>query len=352
MAVCNLLQHNRVYLGCKFWDYSIIRSRRTKEVLNFKERNSSNMFNDPDFFWKNFRLGTELQISGSFIYNALHTLDNMQTFYYEAECFEFLYNLSVGLERLQKIAIILLEHDTAPAQEEFEKTLITHNHIELLHRIKKKRKLNLGKQHIKFLGLLDNFYNSARYDRYNLSSVYRPPQDQRGLIQFISDELKVEIKTGLPFSTGVTAKMRKFIGKLIEKFTTQLYDIIRSEAHRVGTATYEITHNTKAFKIFIAKEFDFEKEKLMQREISLFLLKNLPNDGLKKHIDQIKSLQFGQLHTNQYFESMFNYHNDRSVIDEMEYLYEENEIKYARIEQIMAIGSETNFDLLDYIDED
>lgn len=309
-------------------------------------------FNDPNYFWKNFRLGTELQISGSFIYNALYTLDNMQTFYHEAECFEFLYNVSVGLERLQKIVVILLEHDINGSQEEFERSLITHNHLELLHRIKKKQKLNLGKQHIKFLGLLDSFYNTARYDRYNLSSVYRPPQDQRGFIQFISDELKVDIKTGLPFSTGVTDKMRKFIGKLIEKFTTQLYDLIRNEAYRLGTATYEIAHNSKAFKIFIAKEFDFRKEKLMQREVSLFLLKNLPEDGLKKYINQLEPLEFGQLHTNQYFESMFNYHNDRSVMDEMEYLYEENKIKHSRVEEVMAIGSNTNFDHFEYFDEE
>jgi hypothetical protein len=309
-------------------------------------------FNDPNFFWKDFRLGTELQISGSFIYNAIYTLENMQTFYYEAECFEFLYNLSVGLERLQKIAVILLEHDSALSQEQFEKTLITHNHLELLHRIKKKRKLNLGKQHIKFLQLLDSFYNSARYDRYNLASVYRPPQDQRGLIQFISEELKIEIKTGLPFSTGITDKMRKFVGKLIEKLTTQLYDIIRGEANRIGTATYEIAYNSKAFKIFIAKEFDFNKERLMQREVCLFLFKNLPEDGLKKYVDQIDPLEFGQLHTNQYFDSMFNYHNDRAVMDEMEYLYEKNKIKYERVEQILAIGSDTNFDLLDYFEDD
>jgi hypothetical protein len=309
-------------------------------------------FNDPDFFWKNFRLGTELQISGSFIYNAIYTLDNMQTFYYEAECFELLYNLSVGFERLQKITVILMEHGNSLSQEEFEKTLITHNNLELLHRIKKKHKLNLGKQHIKLLQLLDKFYNSARYDRYNLSSVYRPPQDKKGLIQFISEELKVEINTGLPFSSGVTENMRKFIGKLISKFTSQLYDIIRLEANRIGTATYEIAHNSKAFKIFIAKEFDFKKEKLMQREVCLFLLKNLPEDGLKKHIDQIESLEFGQLHTNQYFESMFNYHNDRSVMDEMEYLYEENEIKYDRVEQILRVGSDSNFDLFDYFEDE
>ncbi len=137
------------------------------------------MFNDPHLFWKNFRLGTELQVSGSFIYNALYALENMETFYHEHECFEFLYNISVGIERLQKIAIILIEHNENKSQEEFEKSLITHNNLELLHRIKKVRKLNLGKQHNKFLALLDQFYNSARYDRYNLYSVYRPALDQK-----------------------------------------------------------------------------------------------------------------------------------------------------------------------------
>ena len=130
------------------------------------------MFKDPHLFWKNFRLGTELQIAGSFIYNAVYALENMETFYYEEECFEFFYKISVGLERLQKTAVILIEHDENQSQEEFEKSLITHNNLALLNRVKKKRKLNPGKQHNKFLALSDNFYNSARYDRYNLSFVH------------------------------------------------------------------------------------------------------------------------------------------------------------------------------------
>jgi hypothetical protein len=309
------------------------------------------MFNDPNFFWKNFRLGTELQISGSFIYNAIYTLDNMQTFYYESECFEFLYNISVGLERLLKIAVVLIEHEEHLSQEEFEKTLIMHNPSLLLDRVKKVRKINLGKQHNKFLALLEKFYNSSRYDRYNMASVYRPPQDQKGLIDFVSEELNVEIKIGLPFSTGITDNIRKFLGKVIGKISIQLYDIIRVEAHRLNTATYEIAHDSKAFKIFIAKEFDFFNEKLMQREVSLYLMTRPAEGALKTLIDNIEPLQFGQLNTNKYFESMFNFQKDRAVMDEMEYLYEENNIKFERTNDVMVIGSSTNFDMLDYFDE-
>mgnify|MGYP007108086072 CR=1 FL=1 len=43
------------------------------------------MYDNPIDFWKNFRLGTELQISGSLIYNALYSLDQIEYFYYEHE---------------------------------------------------------------------------------------------------------------------------------------------------------------------------------------------------------------------------------------------------------------------------
>lgn len=131
----------------------------------------------PEYFWKNFRLGTELQVSGSFIYNALYFFDQMECFNNEEEIFEFLYSLSVGIERLEKIAIILLEHDKSTNQEEFEKTLITHSHSDLIDRIKKNRQLNLGKCHNKFIQLLSNFYKSMRYGRFNITSVYEPNQD-------------------------------------------------------------------------------------------------------------------------------------------------------------------------------
>lgn len=52
----------------------------------------------PTEFWKNFRLGTELSISGNFIYNGLYNFDLMSHFYYEDEAFEFLYNISVRIE--------------------------------------------------------------------------------------------------------------------------------------------------------------------------------------------------------------------------------------------------------------
>jgi hypothetical protein len=306
---------------------------------------------EPDYFWKNFRLGSELQISGAFIYNGLFTLENMETFYYEEECFEFLYNMSIGIERLEKVAIVLVEHNSSLSQDQFEKSLITHNHVELLNRIKKKKTITVGKPHMKFLDMLATFYKSTRYDRFNFSSVYHPPLDQQRLIEFISNELKMEIKIGLPFSTGVSDRIKTFIGKIVGKIVSPLFEIIEAEATRLHMYTYELPYNSKAFKVFKVKEFDFTKEKLMQREVFLYTLKKLPNDELKKFVNKIHALPFGQMHSNKYLHSIMNFHVDRSVIDEMEYLYEERKIPSSRIKEVMLLGSSTNFEAIKELDE-
>ena len=105
----------------------------------------------PADYWKNFNLGQELGVSGSFIYNGLRRFHEMRGLDYSDEVFEFLYELSVGIERLLKIAIVLLEHDEGGDQAAFEETLKTHEHLDLLERIRKHVPLNLGAAHVGLL---------------------------------------------------------------------------------------------------------------------------------------------------------------------------------------------------------
>lgn len=311
------------------------------------------MLNEKDFFWKNFRLGSELQNSGTFIYNGIFHLDNIEYFRFEEECFEFLYNISVGIERLEKILIILIEHDNnIKSQEEFEKSLLTHNHLELLNRIKSERELNFGKIHTKFLGVLANFYKSVRYERFNISSVYKPSQEKEKLVEFIIGELKVELTEGPQNLLENTEQVKNFLGNLINKISTTLYDLIKIEARRIGTFTHEIRYNSKAYKIFTEKEFDFKNEKLMQREVLLFLLKKFPKDELKKFIDSFEPLPFEQYHTNHYIESILNIHKDGSVKDEMLSIYEDERPSKNRLNDILAIGSDINFEYFGENEED
>ncbi len=298
---------------------------------------------DPVWFWKNYRMGTELQISGSFIYNAIFCLDQMETFHHEHDCFEFLYNTSVGLERLFKIAVILIEHDESINQIDFEKSLITHSCNDLLARINKKHELKIGKTHNRFLALLDDFYKTTRYNRFNLSSVYSKNQDKYGLIEFLMLELKDDHSTPFEFPIPVTMKTRTFLGKIIGKLSTQVYHIIRTEAHRNRTFTYEIAYSTKAFKIFMEKKFDFIDERITQREALLHILRNGIDDKYREFLDTIPSINLESFTTDKYIQSIFGYERDFQVKDEIETVYEDDEPDMDRIDALLAIGSGITF---------
>lgn len=89
----------------------------------------------PTFLWKNFKLGEELHVAGTFIYSGVRSFYEARTLDLADEIFPVFYSLSIGMERLMKDAIVLLEHKDVMDQEQFEKSLITHNQRTLLARI-------------------------------------------------------------------------------------------------------------------------------------------------------------------------------------------------------------------------
>jgi hypothetical protein len=303
------------------------------------------MFENPDLFWKNFRLGTELQVSGTFIYNALYAFDRLEHFHYEHEIFEFLYNISVGIERLEKIAIILLEGDSIADQEEFEKTLITHNHLELMQRICKLKELRIGKSHRKFLQLITEFYKSTRYSRYNLSSVYSADKDKSRFVGFLEEELGLQIDAKSFFPTPNDPRIKKYVGKLIGKICSQLYEIIREEAHRLRIFTYEIPYGSKAFKIFIGGEYTFETERILQKEILVHLMNgdiHTPHYKLIKDIPPIDLSDYYSIKAQ--IEWLFDIVKCQGGFGGLEVLYEENHFGKDRIERLQLLEADIDFD--------
>lgn len=294
--------------------------------------------NNPIKFWKNFRLGTELHISGSLIYNALYSIDQIEYFRYEHEIFEFLYNLSIGLERLEKIVVILTEHDEKIDQEEFERTLITHNHLELLNRIKKKHTVNLGKQHIKLLQFIGNFYRSTRYSRYNLNSVYVKNQDLHGFVNFLKEELQVTEEEGMNPMVANDSRVKKFIGKLVGKISTELYDLIHKETGRLNIYTHEILTYSKSYKIFLAREFTFEKERHLQKEILVLLQSGELDDGMTKFIKSINPLPLENYSSAEYIRFLMDIRKNSDIVYEMESVLLDEPMSKERLDQVSLIG--------------
>jgi hypothetical protein len=84
----------------------------------------------------------------------------------------------------------------------------------------------------------------------------------------------------------------------------------------------------------------------MQKEILLYLLKSLPNNNFKKFLNSIDPLPFKNCHTNHYIECILNIQKFGSAKDELICLYEDLKPSRDRLSQILAIGSEINFEFL------
>lgn len=307
---------------------------------------------EKDYFWKNFSLSTELSISGNFIYNGLKAFDEIRVFERIDNIFEFLYNISVGIERLEKIATILIEHDNVEDQNEFEKSLITHNHLELLKRIKKKYNIKLGKQHNAFLQLLGNFYKTMRYSRYSLSAIYSYDKETKAIKDFISKELKIEFEENSNIQVNENNyRIKNFIGKIIGKISIELYETIYKEAHRLGMYTYELPLYSKAYKIFIEKNFDFQKETVLWKELLIFLMNNDEQKEIITFIKDIKPLEFDVGNISYYLNSFQSDLNKLEHFEELDALYEDVQNKQERLNTLEAIGI-TWYDFDEDFDED
>ncbi len=242
-------------------------------------------------FWQNFDLGTELQASGAFIYNGLRCLHDMRTLHFEEEIFEVLYNLSVGIERLLKVAVVLVEHDGSVDQEQFEKGLITHNHLDLLARIKRKHPMKLGTQHNEFLQMLGTFYKTYRYDRYSLHTVAAQSKEKVALLGYLEKHLKVDLSEDEFTTVKNEARIRRFIGRLVGKISEQLYDVICTAASAKNLYTYEIRYNSKAGKVFLSKEYTFENEDIFWKEVVIYLVNNSEDTGVLGFIRELDPLE-------------------------------------------------------------
>ena len=279
----------------------------------------------PDEYWKNFNLGTELDIAGRFLFNGLQAFHEMEHFAAEEDAFEFLYSVAVGVERLLKIAIILTEHDTAADQESFEKSLITHTHQDLALRLREPHDLKFPARENEFIALLGRFYTSQRYGRYSLNSVFAPTQERDALVKFLEKHLGIKIDTsGWLTVTRNERKHRKFIGKVVSKIVNPIHQIIEDEARRLNIYTYEIDYQSKASKIFLSKKFDFEDEDILQAELMAYFLSSEacgPNAQLIR--DLIKPLPFDPALEGEYLAALRSDRKKIAVLDELEALYED-----------------------------
>lgn len=289
--------------------------------------------------WKNFRLGEELDVSGTFIYNGLRRFHELRKLDYSADLFEVLYQLSVGIERLMKIAIVLLEHDDANDQDAFEKSLSTHNHQALLARIQKHVDLKFSNSDNAFLHLLTKFYENLRYDRFSLKSPLALGKEKHELFDFLEGHLQVKFEDrNSIFGHQNTDQYKKFIRKIVIKIAGGLYGIIEKRTRSLGLYTYELRGGSKAGTVFLG-EANIPTEDVLWKELLVFFMNTKETSGYLSFLRGIEPLPFDPGLVEDYLDCFQSGSVRAQVVDEMETLYDDVLDQGERLRLIGVIGS-------------
>lgn len=245
-----------------------------------------------DEWWKTFALGAELDVAGMFIYNGIKSLHDLEFLDQSVDIFEVLYNLSVGTERLLKVAIILIEHDVQADVEALEKSLLTHNTIQLANRVQKHADLGLKNIHREWLSLLSAFYKSHRYGRYTFRAVPNVFEEKRIFQAFLKKHLGVDLGDDQWFSLRNTDQIRRFIGRVVRKITDALFRVVQRRAGELNIYTDEFRGDSKAIKTFYGKRLDFIDETIKKKELLLFLMSEKASGAHVRMLRSIDALDF------------------------------------------------------------
>jgi hypothetical protein len=292
-------------------------------------------------FWQNFKLGQEQEIASNFIYDGLRNLHDMETLGYETEIFPVLYNLSIGLERLFKVAIILMEFDDHTDIKKFEKSFKIHDHLGLLKRVEKGNSLKLKQAHIELLKLLSVFYQEQRYNRLSFQFFTSFSKDKKSFLNFLHKYLgvKIEEESSL-FYVENSLEIKDFVGRIVKDIVNELYIIIQEYAGRKNLYTYEISSSSsKAGKVLMGDSpITFENEDIAMIEVLIFLIKT-KESTLVDFIKDIESLPLDPALSSEYLQALLHKRPKemQGVIDEIEACYEEMDKLKDRLERIKAI---------------
>lgn len=269
----------------------------------------------------------------------------MKSIEQDALLFSFLYHVSVGLERLQKIVLTLFENITLENCEKFEKSLITHSHSELSERISKITKLRLDTRENEFLQLLAVFYKTARYHRFNIKSQYS--KEQRMIADFIKKYLSQE-KIQNHFITGkilVTDDVKELFGRVIGSISKKYYKLVHEGCTQNNTYTYELRTDSKAEKIFLSQHRNnsLQEQKITEmivlKELIVYLRNTKQSNSFLRFLEDIPPLELDIDLLNEHLAELSSGIVSQSLADEVEYLYEENAYSIDRMNLVNMIGN-------------
>lgn len=293
-------------------------------------------------------MGREIDIAGTFIYNGMKNFDALYGFSEECDIFHVLYPLAVGIERLQKVLLVMLENFPDEITDEniadFEKSLITHSHQKLHERISTKVQLVSNAHQNAFLQLLTQFYETCRYDRFNISPNFHKERDL--FISFLTNRLNMEIRVDKAFmDTPNDTRIKKFLGRIVGAITRSYYTAIHDRAYMFNLYTYELRYDSPAYKLFRSelKDNSFQEllfnERIALAEFLVYLLNYNSEEEIRGYINSIEPLELDLNETEIYFNDICKGKVPTALVDAVACRYEEMDNTSERLKIMDALSS-------------
>ena len=287
----------------------------------------------------------ELDIAGEFIYNGIQEINRLNLFANDGPTFSALYNVSVGIERLQKIVYVLFGLDETSSYEDFEKSLITHNHTKLRDLINQlitdetyKNQTKFSDRENEFFEVLQTFYNSIRYTRYNINK--KQYCEVTLLKNYLKKYVNVESEYFIDSGILVSSEIKKFLGRVIGNISKKYYNLVKFGSEKNHTFTYELRYDSKAGKVFLGtyRKNSLIDEQLNERisfkELMIYFRKTKDIHPFFKYIDTIEPLKFDPEMVVEYLQNISIGIIPQTLVDEVKTLYDENNYSIDRLKSV------------------
>lgn len=274
-------------------------------------------------------LGQELEIAGSLIWEAITKLNNIRfvhddifnsSEYLPELSFMCLYDASQGIERLQKIIILLycrLNGVLESNEEKLFKLLYSHNHQGLNEFIVNNLDVKFEKEENSFIETLETFYNNYRYALLSCLS--------RNANSMFYNQLNMYGRKYTEKSGDYDKFVKNKIGNCIGKLAQQYYTIICDVSRKLNIYTYEIQVDSCANVVFCTEKNLYKQLCRIyeaKREILYWVTKNSKKFLKYKRIKKVKSLQFNKCNVSTYLSEIVN-NKSFSYLEEFDGLLED-----------------------------
>lgn len=328
-----------------------------KDIFEYKMIGGEEMLVDEIWDFKSINMGRELEISGEFIYESAKKTMSITRLNNQYEINIILYTGAVGIERLQKIYLCLVQQNPTD-KDSIPKCLMGHNHLELNKEIEKYTTEHILRNGRGLLGVFSEYYNNYRY------ANYIPGKNSSELRKLFISFLKKQngkFDFDEPYALIQFEVFKRFYINELGKLASYYFELIEHKAREIGTYTYEIDSYSNAARVFLStqKRSLYEQMIIEQnsiKELLLYMYKNKRESGVFRLLNDMESLEMDDALVNDYLADLCEGKVNDWLIDYVDELYEEmKDIKKRkeRKELLALIGNRSVlFDFDDFEDDE